>query len=67
MKLIISTFRAESDLQEYNLVKQLEALGGKISIKPYNLHLLKDDNYKKLKKAKRDAEDNYYSYLNDNR
>lgn len=67
MKLIIATFRTESDLQEFEIVKRLEALGGKISIKPFNSHLDKDEHYKKLKKAKRDAEDAYYSYLNDNR
>ena len=67
MKLIIATFKIENDLQEFKLVKYLEGLGGKISIKPFNEHLDKDDKYKALKKAKRDAEDAYYNFLNDNR
>lgn len=66
-KLIIATFKTENDLQEYNLVKHLESINASVSIKPYNSHLEKDEHYKKLKKAKREAEDNYYNYLNDNR
>lgn len=66
-KLIIGTFTIENDLQEFKLVNHLESIGGKVSIKPFNENLQKDDTYKNLKKAKRSAEDAYYSYLNNNR
>lgn len=65
-KRITATYKVESDLQEYNLVKSLEALGGYIKITPYKEEFEKDENYKRLRKAKKDAENAYYNFLNNN-
>ena len=65
-KRITATYKVESDLQEYNLVKELEALGGYITITPYNEQFENNETYKRLRKAKKDAEDAYYNFLNNN-
>ncbi len=65
-KRITATYKVESDLQEYNLVKELEALGGYITITPYNEHFENNETYKRLRKAKKDAENAYYNFLNNN-
>lgn len=64
---IIATFDVNNEFEEMKLINHLEGIGGRISIKPFNEHLQKDSTYRKLKKAKRDAENAYYNYLNNNR
>lgn len=66
-KRITATYKIENELQEHELVKYLEALGGRITITPYNEHFDNNKTYKRLRKAKKDAEDAYYNFLNDNR
>ena len=65
-KRITATYKVESDLQEYNLVKSLEALGGYITITSYNEHFENNETYKRLRKAKKDAEGAYYNFLSNN-
>ena len=63
-KRITATYKTENDLEEYSLVKSLEALGGYVKITPYNEHFENNKEYKRLKKAKKDAENAYYNFLN---
>jgi hypothetical protein len=63
-KRIVATFTIENDLQELKLVSHLDSLGARVSINPYNEHFENNKEYKRLKKAKKDAENAYYNFLN---
>lgn len=68
MKLINATFEAENDLAEHNIRKILEGLNGKyIKTLPNTNHLKEDKYYIKLKKDVKQAKDNLYKYVNNNR
>lgn len=65
-KRITATWKTENDLQEFELVKELQALKGRISISEYNEKFDNNETYKRLRKAKKDAENAYYNFLNNN-
>lgn len=63
-KRITATWKTENDLQEFELVKELQSLKGRISISEYNEKFENNETYKRLKKDKKDAENAYYNFLN---
>ena len=68
MKLLNATFEISSDLAEYQLRNELEALGGKyIKTIPNSDHVKEDSHYKELVKSKKQAEKNLYTYIDSKR
>lgn len=68
MKLLSATFEVESDLAEYNLRNELEALGVKyLKTLPDTDHLKEDKHYMELVKMKKQAETNLYNYYDSKR
>jgi hypothetical protein len=68
MKKLNVTFDIENDLAEHQLRHILEGMGAKyIKTLPETEHLKDNDNFKKLKKAKKQAEIHLYEFINNNR
>lgn len=68
MKKLNATFDIENDFAEHKLRQVLEGLGAKYLKTLANTEHLKDKPvYKKLIKAKKDAENQLYDYINNNR
>lgn len=68
MKRLTATFNIESDLQEYQLRQTLEGLGAKyLKTMPSYEHLKENPHYKKMYKAKKEAEINLYNFIDKNR
>ena len=68
MKLINATFEAENPLAEGRIWNTLEGLGGKyIKTLPNTDHLEEDKHFIKLRKDVKQAKDNLYKYINNNR
>ena len=68
MKLLNASFEIENDLAEDKLRTHLEGIGAKyVKTLPDTEHLKDNESYKKLIKAKKDAENNLYTFTNNNR
>ncbi len=65
MKLLNATFEVSNDLTEHKIRTLLESLGAKyLKTIPNTDHLKEDANYKKLVKAKKDAQLHLDRYIN---
>lgn len=68
MKKLNATFDIENDLAEYTLRNTLEGLGAKyVKTMADTEHLKDQPTYKKLVKAKKQAESELYEYINRNK
>jgi len=62
-KIITSTFKVENMYQEHKLWNHLESLNPvKLQVFPDNSAYKENPEYKKLRKAKRQAENNLYNF-----
>ncbi len=68
MKLIHATFEVDNDYIEHALRSRLEGLNAKtVKTLPNTNHLKDDKKFKYFLKMKKDAENNLYNFINDNR
>ena len=68
MKHLNATFEIENDLAEYQLRNVLKGMGAKyVKTLPETEHLKEKTSFKKLYKAKKQAEEELWQYINDNR
>lgn len=62
------TFDLENELAEYRLRNQMDSMGAKyMKTLPNTDHLKDNKSFKASQKAKKQAEDNYYKFINANR
>ena len=68
MKHLNATFEIENDLAEHQLRNVLKGIGAKhIKTLPNTEHLKENTSFKKLYKAKKQAEENLWQFINNNR
>ena len=68
MKHLNATFEIENDLAEHQLRNVLKGMGAKyVKTLPNTEHLKENTSFKKLYKAKKQAEENLWQFINNNR